>query len=216
MDNSLQQPELQLRTLRLYGELLCRREHWSRQLVLAAFPGVSRTGLAAAASLAGAVSLVIDSDTATTKMHFRDGAFDFIVNTLDEALRAIKNEIRQGHPLAIGLMAEPRVMLAEAADRGLAAAFVLTELNDADDPLTSSLGTSDVARVAFGEPTAELNGWLSRRGWSAAELSSPTFDLPPDDRARQKWLRDLPSHQRSVRQSKRWIWLTDAERSAIA
>jgi len=216
MNSSVQQPELQLRTLRLYGELLCRRENWSRQLVLAAFPGVSRTGLAVAASLAGAVSLVVDSDSAMTKAQFRDGAFDFIVNTLDEALRAIKNEIRQGHPLAVGLMAEPQVVLAEAADRGLAAAFILTEANDPDGSLTSSLGTSDVARVAFGEPTAKLSGWLSRCGWAAAELSSPMLDLPPDDRARQKWLRDLPSHQRSVRQCKRWMWMTDTERSAIA
>src|ERR1700716_1083263 len=108
MNASAQQPELQQRTLRLYGELWCRRENWSRELVFAAFPGAASSGIAAAASLVGAVSLVVDPDAAMMKMHFRDGAFDFVVNTLDEALRAIKNEIRKGSPLSIGLVAEPK------------------------------------------------------------------------------------------------------------
>ena len=121
----LAQPALQQRTLRLYGELVCRRESWAGKLVYAGFAGAASTGLAAASSLAGAASLVVDGDANGMKAQFRDGAFDFLINTLDEALRAIKNEIRQGRPIAIGLMAEPESVRAEAVERGLAAELVL-------------------------------------------------------------------------------------------
>jgi len=118
MTTSILQPELQKQTLALYGELLCRRSDWSGQLVMAAFDGAAESGVSAAASLAGAASLVVDADSASIKDHYRDGAFDFVVNTLDEALRAIKNQIRQGQPIAIGLMAEPAAVMAEAEERG--------------------------------------------------------------------------------------------------
>ncbi|HZL29292.1 MAG TPA: hypothetical protein VFC39_22400 [Acidobacteriaceae bacterium] len=214
MNNALQQPELQLRTLRLYGELLCRREDWSRQLVFAAFPGACETGLAAAASLAGAVSLVVDADAARMKGHFRDGAFDFVVNTLDEALRAIKNEIRRGNSLAIGLIFEPSAALKEATERGLAATFIFTNLKFNQMP-QANVGETDAAFVDLGnftEPSPQLARWLSQRAWSPVEIVLPKQAAPGTDRIRQRWLRDLSKYQRSVRQGNRWMWLSPEEK----
>jgi hypothetical protein len=213
MSDSLQQPELQLRTLRLYGELLCRRDSWAGELVLAAFPGAAGSGFAVAASLAGGVSLVVDADAGCMKAHFRDGAFDFVVNTLDEALRAIKNEIRRGNSLAIGLISGPSAALKEASERGLAATFVLTkyELNQHAD---ANVGETNAAFVDLGnstEPSPQLANWLLQRAWFPVEIDSVKQAALSEDRIRQRWLRDLSKYQRSVRQSNRWMWLSPDE-----
>ncbi len=197
------QPELQSRTLQRYGELLCRREDWSRRLVMAAFRGAAASGIAAAASLAGAVSLVTDADGGSMKSHFRDGAFDFVVNTLDEALRAIKNEIRKGNSIAIGLIGEPAAVLDEAKERGLTADFILNE---------------DEASAAA---TPELTAWLAERRWSVEEISAPIAERLlagssyESDTRRLRWLRDLAAHQRSVRRADRYVWLSVEERQAL-
>jgi hypothetical protein len=183
MENSLAQPGLQVRTLRLYGELVCRRESWAGKLVVACFDGAAGTGLAAAASLAGAASLTVDGDAARVKAHFRDGAFDFVVNTLDEALRAIKNEVRKGKPIAIGLMAEPEAVRTEMVERGVVADF---EIRGGEE----------------GE-SVELKGWLEERGWMLRELDGAGFE----DAVRGRWMEWLPVHQRSVRGGVRWGWL---------
>lgn len=181
----LPQPELQLRTLTLYGELLSRQEHWVHKLTLAAFEGASDSGLAAASTLVGAASLTIDSDIPLVKQHFRDGAFDFVVNTLDEALRALKNEIRQGRPIAVALTASPDATLAEATARGLTPNFT------------------------FHPDLRPNQAWLAARRWRPAELTTPA-DLSPTDPIRLAWLQHLPTYQRSVRTGPRWGWVEAA------
>ncbi|MES2393794.1 MAG: hypothetical protein V4555_19310 [Acidobacteriota bacterium] len=183
MDETLAQPELQLRTLRWYGELMCRRDAWAHRLVVACFDGAAGMGMAAAASLAGAASLTVDGDAARVKAHFRDGAFDFVVNTLDEALRAIKNEVRKGKPIAIGLMGEPDVVRAEMEERGVVADFEVVGVED--------------------ESSAELCAWLSEQGWVATEaVGGESFQ----DAVRARWMEWLPTHQRSLRGAARWTW----------
>jgi hypothetical protein len=210
MTNIIQQPELQQKTLQLYGEFLCRRESWSGQLALAAFAGAGSTGFAAAASLAGAASLIVDSDVVSMKTHFRDGAFDFVVNTLDEALRTIKNEIRLGRPIAIGLTAEPERVLAEAAERGLAATFILSDSSGFQNKNIASVSEPSATQIELAAPSPELTQWLLQREWSLAEISTEAFIA--DDVVRRKWLRDLPTLQRSVRRGNRWLWLSTEER----
>ncbi len=94
--------DLQRQTLRLYGELIARRESWAGQLVFAYGEGVSATGLPAAVSIAGGTLLLLDPDTAAVKSVFRQGGVDFVVNTLDEALRVLKNEITQASAIERG------------------------------------------------------------------------------------------------------------------
>ena len=68
--------------------------------------GCAQTGVAAAVSIAGGTTLAIDSDAAAMKSAMRAGYLDFVVNSLDEALRTLKNEIRQKRPLSVGLIAD--------------------------------------------------------------------------------------------------------------
>ena len=71
-----------------------------------------------AASIAGAASLWVDSDAEILRAAMRAGLCDFVVGTLDEALRILKNEVRQKRAVSVGLQADPASCLRECIDRG--------------------------------------------------------------------------------------------------
>ncbi len=207
MQTTIDQPNLQERTLRFYGELLCSQSEWGGQLVLSAFAGAASTGFATAASLAGAASLTVDSDAAAMKTHFRDGAFDFVVNTLDEALRALKNEIRQKRAIALGLIGDPALLCAEAIERGLAAAVVLAaheQSTQTEKALVTDRGLI-LRNAGDSFPSPDLSRWLKKRDW-VPELSDDS--ALHQDAIRQRWHRGLTAHQRSVSKGARWHWVS--------
>jgi len=109
----------QTETLRLYTGLALHREDWSGQLLL--HIGLNGTGRAfALASLAaGAAALFLEEDTAQLRHANREGCLTFSVTALDEALRALKNEIRQGRAITIGLTGDSAQWLQEMVERGL-------------------------------------------------------------------------------------------------
>jgi hypothetical protein len=57
--------------------------------------------LLVAANIAGAASLAATADPNAQKQAIRDGMADFLVNSLDEALRILKNEIRKRETVAV-------------------------------------------------------------------------------------------------------------------
>jgi len=57
--------------------------------------------LLVAANIAGAASLAVSADAAAGKQAMRDGVVDFLVTSLDEALRILKNEIRKRSTVAV-------------------------------------------------------------------------------------------------------------------
>jgi urocanate hydratase len=59
------------------------------------------SALLVAANIAGAASLVVSSEAAAGKQAIRDGVVDFLVTSLDEALRILKNEIRKRTTVAV-------------------------------------------------------------------------------------------------------------------
>ena len=199
--------DLQRQTLRLYGELLARSERWAGKLVFASGEGASATGLPAAFSIAGGTSLILDSDAATVKVVFRSGGIDFVVNTLDEALRVLKNEIRQHKPLSVALIADIEPTLAEISERGV---------------------QPDLRWEVFSSPTTELTAWLESQSWSAHEFTAPTTTalrtldtslleaMPPDDSIRRAWLQRITHYQRPTANSSRLLWLTPAEAAHLA
>jgi hypothetical protein len=194
---------LQLRTLRLYGELLARSSTWAGKLVLTAGPCSSTTGLAAAASIAGGTSLSVDPDPASARVALREGNVDFVVNTLDEAIRVLKNEIRQGRPLGVVLTADPSSVRQEAIDRGLLPDLTV---NAPDFP-----GREHVDFAA--PPTPALQSWLIEQGWS--EIAADPTQLSGFTGPRQAWLRGITAYQRSATREPRAIWLTEAEHGHI-
>ena len=111
--------EHQLETLRLYGALIEEREDWGGGLVLCCGEGCATSRVPAGVSIAGGATLVLDGDPDAVKAAMRRGELDFVVNALDEALRALKNEVRLRRPLSVGVTAELSGALGEMVERGV-------------------------------------------------------------------------------------------------
>jgi urocanate hydratase len=87
-----------------------------------------------AATMTGAAFLGIDIDPERIKKRLKTGYLDFMVNTLDEALRILKNAIRKKENVSVGLIGNCADMIPELADRGVVP-DILTDQTSAHDPL---------------------------------------------------------------------------------
>jgi urocanate hydratase len=137
---------------------------------------VQGRALAVAGNIAGAASLCATADAEAQKQAIRDGIADFLVTSLDEALRILKNEIRKRETVAVCVAAAPEAVEREMLERG-----VLPDLlapADADE--SQSLLTWSVATApAF---------WLPKLDAIALDC------LSPGDGAARRWLRLAPRY----------------------
>ena len=97
------------------------RKDWAGALMVGCGLGPGGPALALAGNIAGAGCLAIEAQAAVCRAALRSGACDFVVNSVDEALRILKNEIRQRRPVSVGLAMEPNAALKELMERGVAA-----------------------------------------------------------------------------------------------
>ncbi|HZQ22277.1 MAG TPA: urocanate hydratase [Terriglobales bacterium] len=87
-----------------------------------------------AATMNGAVFLGIDVDAERIKKRLKTGYCDFLVTTLDEALRIIKNAVRKKEAVSVGLVGNCADIVPELAERGVVP-DILTDQTSAHDPL---------------------------------------------------------------------------------
>jgi len=87
-----------------------------------------------AATMNGAAFLGIDVDPARIKKRLKTGYCDFMVNTLDEALRILKNAVRKKENVSVGLVGNCADIIPELAERGVVP-DILTDQTSAHDPL---------------------------------------------------------------------------------
>ncbi|HJT52384.1 MAG TPA: urocanate hydratase [Candidatus Angelobacter sp.] len=87
-----------------------------------------------AATMAGASFLGIDVDPERIKKRLKTGYCDFMVNTLDEALRILKNAVRKKEAVSVGLIGNCADVIPELAERGVLP-DILTDQTSAHDPL---------------------------------------------------------------------------------
>src|SRR5690242_12937211 len=87
-----------------------------------------------AATMTGACYLGIEVDPERIKKRLRTGYCDFMVNTLDEALRIIKNAVRKKENVSVGLVGNCGEIIPELAERGVLP-DILTDQTSAHDPL---------------------------------------------------------------------------------
>jgi urocanate hydratase len=226
----------QLETLRLYGELVEVREDWGGGLVLCCGEGCAASGVPAAVSIAGGATLAVDGDAGAVKAAMRRGELDFVVNTLDEALRALKNEVRVRRPLSVGLIAEGRAALKETAERGVQPDLLLIGANQNAQLIlqNESIRALEAAGMALRSMVDADGAWLVRHrailshmrreevylpASNAAELRAlderVLAILPPDDLVRRRWVQRVPQYLRDARGGGRWVWLTEDERRAL-
>ncbi len=226
----------QERILRTLTTLYTLRPNWGGALIVAIRLNPQGAALAFASNIAGGVCLSLEDDPVRIKEAIRTGACDFVVNTLDEALRTIKNEIRKHLPLSVGLQAPPALILHELVERGVAPC-VFTDLSS--KPVSSEAASrfeSLGARVLDFEATAEtqtavpvqiqLEAFLRQQNWRLHAFTFETYPalrdfdaralalLPEHDQVRRSWIRAAPRILQRERPLRRLLWLTgDEERT---
>ena len=189
--------------------------------------GMGQTGMEAAlaAVIFGASLLGIDASPAAQKSAQRHRACDFLVHSLDEALRMLKLSLRKAQPIAVGLLAEPAAALEAILARGVQPQFLFLQGEDAARAGAQAAWNTLLQRGAQPVPdsgrdllpAAEL---LVR--WTAAQRTEmhradalALTVLPQEDDPRRLWLQRAPAcFERSTPQE-RICSLTAAEFSAL-
>ena len=87
-----------------------------------------------AATMTGAAFLGVDVDPERIKKRLKTGYCDFMVNSLDEALRILKNAVRKKENVSVGLVGNCADIIPELAERGVVP-DILTDQTSAHDPL---------------------------------------------------------------------------------
>jgi len=87
-----------------------------------------------AATMTGAAFLGIEVDPERIKKRLKTGYCDFLVTSLDEALRILKNAVRKKENVSVGLVGNCADIIPELAARGVVP-DILTDQTSAHDPL---------------------------------------------------------------------------------
>jgi urocanate hydratase len=136
--------------------------------------------LIVAANIAGAATLAASADPAAGKQAMRDGIVDFLVTTLDEALRILKNQIRKRETAAVCVAARAEAIEAEMRERGVQPDIFFSKIGPRSEP--------------------DHGTWLTWRATEAPAVWLPKLDaialgcLPPDAAVARRWLERAPRY----------------------
>ena len=208
----------QLSAWRLYTALKARRADWGGTILIHRGMDNGGSALAVAANLCGAVCLSLEEDPAQARVAMRGGYCDFLVNTLDEALRTMKNEVRKRRPLTVVLEGNTSAILKEIGERGVYPQLLVTR--SADDAIPAERTETLVALLEHGETFATQPGWIPcmLAARSNAELrlaEQATAGLIEDGDPRRGWVVGAPKFFRREQPPVRYLWLTEQERDAM-
>lgn len=172
-----------------------------------------------AANIAGAASLAASVDVATQRQAIRDGVVDFLVTSLEEGLRILKNEIRKRQAVSVGVAVAPHVLVEQMLDRGvlpdllprvswddrgMAAMELFIRQGSLPIIAEEERKTGDGSYVTW-SVNHDFTRWLPRLD-SVVEES-----LPSDDWVRQRWLRLAPRYLGRVAQREHGVALSGDE-----
>lgn len=163
-------------------------------------PDAAGSNLLRAANIAGAASLAASADAAALRRAMHEGALDFVVTSLDEALRILKNEIRQKRPAAVGVTLAPEPLLDEMVERGVQPDLLPPE--QAEMPVPRQFGDF----IARGARTVEAQHLPEGKSYNIlpipADWKQPAsaFDallldcVAPEDFVDRRWVRLSPRY----------------------
>jgi urocanate hydratase len=174
-----------------------------------------------AAGLAGAAALCVDPDPEPLREGLRRGLCHFLVADLSEALRILKNEIRRQRAVSVCVAADPNMLLAEMAERGV----------QPDLLSVASSGSLPTAvfreRGAISLPAAQPDSDTDRVEWSVesdaarilprlAQLAAAALDEQREDTpARRHWLTYAPRWLGRSWAGRQCVRMTPAEAQAF-
>ncbi|MGI4758244.1 MAG: hypothetical protein ACRYGF_15525 [Janthinobacterium lividum] len=169
---------MQTRTLQIFTALSALRQSWAGTLLLGVGLDEAGRALALAIIALGGAGLFLESDTALLRTAQRTGSCTFCVSTLEEAIRALKNEVRQRRAITIALGGDTVAWLQETVQRGLqpqAFAFARpwNDVESATCKVLESRGACPLKGLGLSVPASgyDLDASLSRTltsGWSIA------------------------------------------------
>jgi urocanate hydratase len=141
------------------------REHFSGdltgKLIVSGGMGAAGGALPLAAGMLGAAFLGIDADGERIRRRIRAGYCDYCVNTLDEALRILKNAVRQKQSVSVGLVGNCADVIPELAARGVLP-DILTDQTGADNLLNGYFPAGVNAEEAVALRRERPEEYLSR------------------------------------------------------
>ena len=138
--------------------------------------------LVRAANIAGAASLSAAGEAQAQRSAIRDGVVDFLVTSLDEALRILKNEIRKRNGVSVAVSVSHRQLVEEMTERG-----VLPDL----------MRDSEAAAIFIALGSHLVSASAIPAGHALAAFHSPSAEfeqhalalIPSADHAARRWLR---------------------------
>jgi hypothetical protein len=218
--------DAQAMALRAFVLLCALAPEWQGRLVMRAGLEEQGTALSRAAVIAGGACLAIDSRPEACRAALREGACDFVVNTTDEALRILKNEIRKRQPVSVALAMTEAAALAELTDRGVAPEILSFPLAPTLDSIATKLGRFGTRIVADSAAQGLVNNFSHSQKLTLREFRFTTAqELSAFDRRlaeataqsglRSRWAAAAPRLFYRDRPFRRLAFLTPAELTAV-
>jgi urocanate hydratase len=202
---------------------------WQGKLVLVRGLDAEGRAISIAATIAGAACLALDARTDVCRATLRAGACDFVVNSIDEALRILKNEIRKRKPVSVAVAMPEPPALEELVARGVAPEAFLVTTPAAAEPVGTrfaEFGTRIVAAAGSSECILD-SGKLIDDYATTDQLSLQEFQFAtaqelrdldhrlaaavPATDLRHRWATLAPGFFYRDRPYRRVAWLTAAE-----
>ena len=149
-----------------------------------------------AGNIAGAATLSATADIDAQKQAVRDGIVDFLVTSLDEALRILKNEVRKRQTVAVCVGAAFEVVERKMVERGVQPDLFR-------EGLIAASQRSMAQRESAGDPNLDQVGMEVLVIWrveTAPALWLPKLDamalacLESEDGFRRRWIRLFPRY----------------------
>jgi hypothetical protein len=157
--------------------------------------------LLVAANVLGAASLTVTADPAMQRSAIRDGVADFLVNTLDEALRILKNQVRKRQAVAVCLAAKPQAVTRQMEERGVQPDLVVYGLSglarfpacfQARARRVEHVGPAADRSVVMWAAETAAPIWLPKLDALALRCVDP--QARPGEWAARRWLRLAPRY----------------------
>lgn len=206
------------------------------RLILSVGFGLQGAQLALATVIAGGTFLGIESDANHLKDAVRSGSCDFMVTTLDEALRVLKNEIRKGTPLSTGLVGSAAEILPAIVERGVQPDLIAVHASRENDAGSIALEPAINQLVERGAQLFRHGGEKFAAGddgesadlapgdvlWTAANpqdlrrMDQTALDtIPPEDWVRRRWLQHAAGYFHRQAPLERILSVREEERTKL-
>jgi urocanate hydratase len=153
--------------------------------------------LVRAANIAGAASLAASADAAVQRQAIREGVVDFLVTSLDEALRILKNEIRKRQAVAVCVAETPEKVTQEMVKRGVQPDLLAPSAAQAAE---GTVFLAQGAQSVEATPRPEVKQFLVLEIPAAWALRVAEFDallaesVAAANHANRRWLRLSPRY----------------------